>query len=73
MSREVKCAKCGRKQNYEHMSRCYDCKKYYCDDCIEWNLADESYGFNQKYHTNCPKCNRSLGPKWKDRSNEFDD
>jgi len=65
MIRKEKCNKCGSKQDYPQMNRCFDCKKYYCDKCVIWHLADEYYGNNVKYYLKCPVCNRSLGTDWK--------
>ncbi len=69
MSREVKCGSCGVKQDFAQMNKCPNCKKYYCNNCVDWSLTDEYHGESAKYYLKCSRCNAHLGTDWKSPRN----
>ncbi|MFW9923213.1 MAG: hypothetical protein ACFFDW_08015 [Candidatus Thorarchaeota archaeon] len=52
MDSKEKCAKCGSEK--QHLEWCFDCKKYYCLNCVELIEGDEVYSNYVKYFVRCP-------------------
>ena len=48
------CAKCRKADPKNDLQRCFDCKKYYCLDCVYLIETDECSANRIKYYVKCP-------------------
>ena len=55
MSEDLECAKCSKKiMNDDDLEYCFDCKKYYCLDCVRIVESDDCYSNYVKHYIYCP-------------------